>query len=46
MDENLTEAIEKGVFSVCKDDSIRDKILSDEYDWDKNEVMKIWAFGR
>jgi elongation factor 2 len=45
MHEKLPDAIEKGEVSFKDDFKLRAKLLSDEYDWDKNEALKIWTFG-
>jgi elongation factor 2 len=43
--DELPDAIEKGTVSPKDDFKTRAKILSEEYDWDKDEALKIWAFG-
>ena len=45
MSDKLPDAIERGDVSYKDDFKSRAKLLSDEYDWDKNEALKIWTFG-
>lgn len=42
---DLPDAIEKGTVSAKDDVKARAKLLSDEYNWDREEALKIWAFG-
>jgi elongation factor 2 len=42
----LTDRVESGKGVASKDDvKDRAKILSEEYEWDKSEALKIWAYG-
>ncbi|CAD8210299.1 unnamed protein product [Paramecium pentaurelia] len=43
LDENLQIAIEKGL--ITNNPQSRANILTYEYDWNKNEALKIWTFG-
>lgn len=43
--EDLPDAIEKGNVTPKDDQKLRAKLLSEEYGWDKDEALKIWAFG-
>lgn len=43
--ENLPDAIEKGNVTPKDDPKLRAKLLNEEFDWDKEEAMKIWCFG-
>ena len=43
--EDLPDAIEKGQVTPKDDQKLRAKLLTDEYGWDKDEALKIWAFG-
>jgi len=43
--EKLPDAIENGDVSFKDDLKARAKVLSDTYEWDKNEALKIWCFG-
>jgi len=45
MHDDLPDAVERGTISAKDDVKTRAKILSDEYGWDKDEALKIWAFG-
>lgn len=45
MEEGLAEAIDEGRVGPRDDPKIRSKILSEEFDWDKEIAKKIWAFG-
>lgn len=45
MHDDLPDAVEKGRVSAKDDIKQRAKILSEEFDWDKDEALKIWAFG-
>jgi len=44
LSEKLTKALEDKKLEE-KDMKIRSKQLSDEYDWDKNDTLKIWFFS-
>lgn len=43
MNENLQIAIEKGL--ITNNYRSRANILINEYDWNKDDALKIWAFG-
>jgi len=43
--ENLPDAIEKGQVSPKDDPKLRAKLLNEEYDWDKEDSLRIWTFG-
>ena len=43
--DDLPDAIEKGRIGPKDEVKIRSKILSEEFDWDKDEALKIWTFG-
>lgn len=46
LNSELTDRIEKGSGVGAKDDlKDRSKILTEEYDWDKAEALKIWSYG-
>eukprot|EP00389_Voromonas_pontica_P003048 GDKH01004518.1.p1 GENE.GDKH01004518.1~~GDKH01004518.1.p1 ORF type:complete len:835 (-),score=212.84 GDKH01004518.1:170-2674(-) len=45
MSKELVEAIEAGKVKALDDAKDRNKTLCDEYGWDKNDALKIWAFG-
>lgn len=37
--------IEKGDLTETMDVKERTKILVDQFNWDKNDTLKIWCFG-
>jgi len=43
--DELTKAIEDDEVSSKEEVKGRAKKLSEKYIWDKNEALKIWAFG-
>jgi elongation factor 2 len=43
--DDLSEAIEAGKVTPRDDPKIRGKVLTDEFNWDKDSTLKIWAFG-
>eukprot|EP00919_Chromeraceae_sp_WS-2016_P054158 GHVR01128576.1.p1 GENE.GHVR01128576.1~~GHVR01128576.1.p1 ORF type:complete len:855 (+),score=194.94 GHVR01128576.1:122-2566(+) len=43
--EGLADAIEAGKCKANDDPKERAKYLAENYDWDKNDALKIWAFG-
>lgn len=43
--DGLCEAIESKEVNANDDPKERSKILSEKYNWDKNDALKIWAFG-
>ena len=45
MHADLPDAIEKGTVTAKDDIKGRAKILSDDFDWDKDDALKIWSFG-
>jgi elongation factor 2 len=38
-------AIEKGDVGPRDEPKVRGKKLTDEFEWDKNDTLKIWSFG-
>jgi elongation factor 2 len=45
MEEGLPDLIEKGEMGPKDDPKIRAKTLNEEFNWDKEEASRIWAFG-
>lgn len=45
MEDGLAEAIDDGRVGPRDDPKIRSKILSEEFQWDKDLAKKIWCFG-
>jgi len=45
LQDGLPEAIEGGSVSARDDAKTRSKVLVSEFQWDKNDTMKIWCFG-
>jgi elongation factor 2 len=45
MHVDLPNAIEKGIVSAKDDEKARAKILETEFDWDREDALKIWSFG-
>lgn len=43
--DELTKAIEDDEISSKEEIKLRARKLSEKYGWDKNEALKIWAFG-
>lgn len=43
--DDLSNLIETGKFGPNDDAKRREKVLCDDFGWDKNDVQKIWAFG-
>jgi len=43
--DDLPDAVEKGKVSAKDDIKSRAKLLSEEFDWDKDDALKIWSFG-
>lgn len=37
--------IERGDLSERMDPKERSKVLVEQFDWDKNDTLKIWSFG-
>jgi elongation factor 2 len=45
LEDGLAEAIDEGKVGPRDDPKLRTKILSEEYNWDKELTKKIWCFG-
>ena len=45
LDEDLTCEIENETCGPKTETKERSKILTDKYEWDKNDSLKIWAYG-
>ena len=45
MGEELTNDIELGKITEKDDFKERAKLLTDDYQWEKNDALKIWSFG-
>lgn len=45
MHDDLPNAIEKGHVTPKDEIKVRAKLLNEEYDWDKEDALKIWSFG-
>jgi elongation factor 2 len=46
LNSDLTDRLEHGTGVSSKDDvKEKAKILSEEYEWDKSEALKIWSYG-
>lgn len=46
LNSDLTDRLELGTGVSSKDDvKEKAKILSEEYEWDKSEALKIWSYG-
>lgn len=43
--EDLPDLIEKGDFDPKEDVKTRAKRLADNFDWEKDDAMRIWSFG-
>jgi len=43
--KNYQMLLKKGDVSFKDDVKARAKKLNDDYEWDKNEALKIWCFG-
>jgi elongation factor 2 len=43
--DDLSDAIETNKVSFKDDPKLRMKKLCEEFDWDKNDALKIWSFG-
>lgn len=43
--DKVSDAIEKGTVSARHDPKERANNLSDNFEWNKNEALKIWCFG-
>lgn len=43
--DELSAAIESDVITSKMDQKERNRLLSEKHDWDKNDALKIWAFG-
>lgn len=45
LEEGIPDLIEKGDMGPKDDPKIRSKKLVEEFNWDKNDTVKIWGFG-
>ena len=45
LEDGIPELIEKGTLGPKDDPKVRGKKLMEDFDWDKSETLKIWAFG-
>ena len=45
LNEELVKEIEKGNISMKMDAKERNKRLTEEFGWDKNDAVKLWCFG-
>jgi elongation factor 2 len=45
LEEKLAEMIEKGALGPKDDPKTRAKVLVDDFNWDRNDALKVWAFG-
>ena len=45
LNEKLQDDIEKGKVTPKDDPKQRAKLLADEYEYDKEDALKIWSFG-
>jgi elongation factor 2 len=45
MEDGLAEAIDDGKVGPRDDPKLRTKLLSEEFNWDKDLTKKIWCFG-
>lgn len=45
MDEELSQAIERGEINPRDDFKVRARKMADDYGWDVSEARKIWCFG-
>lgn len=45
LNEKLQDEIEKGKVTPKDDPKLRAKLLSEEFDYDKEDALKIWSFG-
>jgi len=43
--DKLPGEIENNKVTPRDDPKVRAKILSDEFEWDKNDALKLWCFG-
>ncbi|CAD8182450.1 unnamed protein product [Paramecium pentaurelia] len=43
--QNLPDAIEKGQITPKDDPKLRAKSLNEDYEWDKDDALRIWTFG-
>jgi len=43
--DDLSAAIEADTITSKMDQKERNRLLSEKFDWDKNDALKIWAFG-
>jgi elongation factor 2 len=45
MQEGLSEDIDEGCIKLNDDAKTKAKFLTEKYEWDKSEALKIWSFG-
>jgi hypothetical protein len=45
LEDGLAEAIDEGKVGPRDDPKLRTKLLSEEFNWDKDLTKKIWCFG-
>jgi len=43
--DKMSDMIETGKITPRDDPKVRSKVLVEEFEWDKNDTMKIWSFG-
>lgn len=43
--DDMSDMIESGKITPRDDPKVRSKLLCEEFDWDKNDTLKIWSFG-
>jgi elongation factor 2 len=45
LSDELSDKIESGECGLKADSKERTKVLVEEFDWEKSDALKIWAFG-
>jgi len=45
MSDELVDSIERGEIGPNTDHKVRTKVLSEQFDWNKDEALKLWTFG-
>jgi len=45
LEEGIPDLIEKGELGPKDDPKLRAKMLSDDFNWDKEEAVRVWTFG-
>jgi len=45
LEEGIPELVEKGDMGPKDDPKLRAKVLSDDFNWDKEEAVRVWTFG-